>query len=74
LLQNYFNIAGFGKKLVVKLKVRHLHSSVVLDNVSNIISASEVSGLFDKLPVKLNNSPLTTVLTKEEIINKMQEL
>lgn len=73
MLQSLINNAGFGTKTMIKIKLRHIQQSVVLDNISNIMNSHEVSGLFDKLTVKLNNSPLSHVLTKEEIINKMQE-
>lgn len=72
-MQHLVNNAGFGTKTMIKIKCRTLQQSIVLDNISNLINANEVSGLYDKLSVKLNNSPLSHVLTKEEIINKMQE-
>lgn len=65
--------AGFGTKMMIKLNIKHLHQSIVLDNVSNILNSNEVSGLFDKLTVKLTDSPLQYSLSKEEITNKMQD-
>jgi len=50
-----------------------LQSSIVLDNVSNLLNSNEVSGLFDKLPIKMNDSPLNHSISKEEILNKMQD-
>jgi len=58
---------------MIKLNIKHLHQSIVLDNVSNILNSNEVSGLFDKLTVKLTDSPLQYSLSKEEITNKMQD-
>lgn len=59
--------------MMIKLNIKHLHQSIVLDNVSNILNSNEVSGLFDKLTVKLTDSPLQYSLSKEEITNKMQD-
>lgn len=73
LLQQFVHNAGFGTKMMIKLNIKHLHQSIVLDNVSNILNSNEVSGLFDKLTVKLTDSPLQYSLSKEEITNKMQD-
>jgi hypothetical protein len=37
------------------------------------MSNFEINGLFEKLPVKIIDSPLNHALSKEEIFNKMSE-